>query len=148
MSSTQQIFRPIQIIFRLSPLMAALTVLMSPFTATQADELSINIKDVHQLSAPIQLPSYRFHQDHVLGTSLDVVVTTSQQQDAEKALQAIQTEISFGENQIKIDRSSVVESITNTSQKKKNIIISGEGGCGKTAIFKEFYCSYLKKIPI
>ncbi|MEQ1310546.1 DUF2271 domain-containing protein [Acinetobacter sp. XH1639] len=93
MSSTQQIFRPIQIIFRLSPLMAALTVLMSPFTATQADELSINIKDAHQLSAPIQLPSYRFHQDHVLGTSLDVVVTTSQQQDAEKALQAIQTEI-------------------------------------------------------
>lgn len=63
-------------------------------------------------------------------------------------LQAIQTEISFGENQIKIDRSSVVESIANTSQKKKNIIISGEGGCGKTAIFKEFYCSYLKKIPI
>jgi thiamine biosynthesis lipoprotein len=93
MSSTQQIFRPIQIIFRLSPLMAALTVLMSPFTATQADELSINIKDAHQLSAPIQLPSYRFHQDHVLGTSLDVVVTTSQQQDAEKALQAIQTEM-------------------------------------------------------
>ena len=63
-------------------------------------------------------------------------------------LQAIQTEISFGENQIKIDRSSVVESITNTYQKKKNIIISGEGGCGKTAIFKEFYSSYLKKTPI
>lgn len=63
-------------------------------------------------------------------------------------LQAIQTEISFGENQIKIDRSSVVESIANTSQKKKNIIISGEGGCGKTAAFKEFYSSYLKKIPI
>lgn len=63
-------------------------------------------------------------------------------------LQAIQTEISFGENQIKIDRSSVVESIANTSQKKKNIIISGEGGCGKTAVFKEFYSSNLKKIPI
>lgn len=63
-------------------------------------------------------------------------------------LQAIQTEISFGENQIKIDRSSVVESIANTSQKKKNIIISGEGGCGKTAVFKEFYSSNLKKKPI
>lgn len=66
----------------------------------------------------------------------------------ENILQAIQTEITFGDKQIKIDRSSVVESIANASQKKKNIIISGEGGCGKTAIFKEFYNSYFKKIPI
>jgi hypothetical protein len=63
-------------------------------------------------------------------------------------LQAIQTEISFGDKQIKIDRNSVVEAIANASQKRKNIIISGEGGCGKTAIFKEFYNSNFKKIPI
>jgi Cdc6-like AAA superfamily ATPase len=66
----------------------------------------------------------------------------------ENILQAIQTEITFGDKNIKIDRSSVVESIANASQKKNNIIISGEGGCGKTAIFKEFYNSYFKKIPI
>ncbi len=66
----------------------------------------------------------------------------------ENILQAIQTEISFGDKQIKIDRNSVVEAIANTSQKKKNIIISGEGGCGKTSIFKEFYNSYFKRIPI
>ena len=66
----------------------------------------------------------------------------------ENILQAIQTEISFGDKQIKIDRNSVVEAIANTSQKKKNIIISGEGGCGKTSIFKEFYNFYFKRIPI
>lgn len=66
----------------------------------------------------------------------------------ENILQAIQTEISFGDKQIKIDRSSFVEAIANTSQKKKNIVISGEGGSGKTAIFKEFYNSYFKKMPI
>ncbi|MDR0982562.1 MAG: ATP-binding protein [Culturomica sp.] len=66
----------------------------------------------------------------------------------ENILQAIQTEISFGEKQIKIDRSSDVDAIADASQKRKNIIISGEGGCGKTAIFKEFYNSYFKKIPI
>ena len=66
----------------------------------------------------------------------------------EKILKNIKTEISFGDYQIKIDRSSVVEAIANASQKKKNIIISGEGGCGKTAIFKEYYNSYFKKIPI
>jgi hypothetical protein len=66
----------------------------------------------------------------------------------ENILQTIQTKISFGDKQIKIDRSSVVEAIVNASQNKKNIIISGEGGCGKTAIFKEFYNSNFKKIPI
>lgn len=66
----------------------------------------------------------------------------------ENILQSIQTEISFGDKQIKIDRNSVVEAIANTSQSKKNIIISGEGGCGKTAIFKEFYNSYFNKIPL
>lgn len=66
----------------------------------------------------------------------------------ENILQAIQTEIPFGDKQIKIDRSFIVEGIAIASQKKKNIIISGEGGCGKTAILKEFYNLYFKKIPI
>ncbi|HOD62126.1 MAG TPA: ATP-binding protein [Bacilli bacterium] len=66
----------------------------------------------------------------------------------ENILQAIQTEISFGAKQIKIDRSSVIETIADASQKSKNIIISGEGGCGKTAIFKEFYNFNFKTIPI
>ncbi|BAY67136.1 hypothetical protein NIES22_72990 (plasmid) [Calothrix brevissima NIES-22] len=66
----------------------------------------------------------------------------------ENILQAIQTEIPFGHKQIKINRSSIIEAITNATQEKKNIIISGEGGCGKTAIFKEFYNSNFKKIPI
>lgn len=66
----------------------------------------------------------------------------------ENILQPIQTEIGLGDKQIKIDRSSAVEAITNASQKRKNIIISGEGGCGKTAIFKEFYNSSFRKIPI
>ncbi len=66
----------------------------------------------------------------------------------ENILQAIQTEITFGDKQIKIDRSAAVKLIANASQKKINIIISGEGGCGKTAIFKEFYNSYHKKMPI
>lgn len=66
----------------------------------------------------------------------------------ENILQAIQTEIPFGDKRIKIDRSSVIEIINIGSQEKKNIIISGEGGCGKTAIFKEFYNSNFKKTPI
>ncbi|ENX33622.1 hypothetical protein F889_02285 [Acinetobacter colistiniresistens] len=91
MSSTQQIFRPIHIIFRLSPLMAAIAVFMSPVTTLQAGEHAT--KDLQSIQAQAQIPSYSFHQDHILGTSLDVVVTTAHQQDAEKVLQAIQTEV-------------------------------------------------------
>ncbi len=66
----------------------------------------------------------------------------------ENILQAIQTEISFGDKQIKVDRSAIVEAIVNAAQKKNNIVISGEGGCGKTAIFKEFYNLNFQKTPI
>lgn len=66
----------------------------------------------------------------------------------ENILLAIQTEIPFGDEQIKIDRSSIIEALVNDSQKQKNIIISGEGGCGKTAILKEFYNQNCSKIPI
>lgn len=91
MSSTQQIFRPIQNIFRLSPLMTAIAVFMSPVTTVQANQS--RVKDAQTLQVPVQTPSYSFHQDHILGTSLDVVVTTAHQKDAEKALQAIQNEV-------------------------------------------------------
>lgn len=63
-------------------------------------------------------------------------------------LQAIQTEIPFSDKKIKIDRSKIIEKIIKASNKKENIIISGEGGCGKTALFKEFYSLQNKKIPI
>lgn len=63
-------------------------------------------------------------------------------------LKAIQTEIPFRDKQIKIDRSSLIASITDACKNKKNIIISGEGGCGKTAILKEFYALNSDKIPI
>lgn len=63
-------------------------------------------------------------------------------------LKDIKIEIPFKDKKIKIDRNLVVEAIANACQYKKNIIISGEGGCGKTSIFKEFYNSYFKRIPI
>ncbi|MCT2196372.1 hypothetical protein M3G15_14635 [Paenibacillus sp. p3-SID1389] len=66
----------------------------------------------------------------------------------ENILQAIQTKITIGDKQIKIDRTSILESISKDCQERKNIVISGEGGCGKTATFKDFYNSNFNKIPI
>ncbi len=66
----------------------------------------------------------------------------------EKILDAIQTAIPLDEKQIKIDRTSVNESLSVALKERKHIIISGEGGCGKTAVFKEFYIFYKKEFPI
>lgn len=66
----------------------------------------------------------------------------------ENVIKAIQTEIPFNEKQIKIDRTSTITRIENSLQRKENIIISGEGGCGKTAIFKEYYNQNYQNIPI
>lgn len=62
-------------------------------------------------------------------------------------LNPIQTFIPFKDQEIKINQSSYVNDILQVSEKKNNIIISGEGGCGKTSILKEFYYRNFKNIP-
>lgn len=62
-------------------------------------------------------------------------------------LQVIQTEITCGEDSIKIDRTSIIEELTKEIN-GINIVLTGEGGCGKTAVFKEFYYSNRKRFPI
>ncbi|WP_073552104.1 AVAST type 4 anti-phage nuclease Avs4 [Elizabethkingia meningoseptica] len=66
----------------------------------------------------------------------------------ENILRAIQTEIIFDKKHIKVNRDKVLTHITESLDKKQNIIISGEGGCGKTAILKEFYIKNGQTIPI
>ncbi len=66
----------------------------------------------------------------------------------ENILRDIQTEISFDRNKIKIDRKAIVGNINKLCREHKNIILSGEGGCGKTAIFKEFYTENAQAFPI
>lgn len=62
-------------------------------------------------------------------------------------LRAIQTEILFEDKHIKIERSSFIKEIKDAIEKDENVIISGDGGNGKTAILKEFYSKYYKEIP-
>ncbi|PWD87630.1 AVAST type 4 anti-phage nuclease Avs4 [Ignatzschineria cameli] len=66
----------------------------------------------------------------------------------DQILRAIQTEIPYGKEKIKIDRTTILEELKADFQNQKNIIISGEGGSGKTAILKEFYNLHCKNMPI
>lgn len=62
-------------------------------------------------------------------------------------LNDIQTEIRFGETFIKVDRSNAIQRIAEALKCGENLIISGEGGCGKTAVFKEVFLQYSSKYP-
>ncbi|MFH6959161.1 AVAST type 4 anti-phage nuclease Avs4 [Flavobacterium aquidurense] len=59
----------------------------------------------------------------------------------------IQDSISFGASKIQIDRSQILEKIQ-SSGNSKIIIISGEGGCGKTGIIKELHSTISDKSPL
>jgi hypothetical protein len=61
---------------------------------------------------------------------------------AENILLSIKTEISFNGQVIKIDRNDEVLRIKQSLFNKDHLIISGEGGCGKTAIVKDFYSEF------
>lgn len=88
MSSAVRNFYPIRKAFRLSPLVMALA-LISPFH-TNAAEQSEKVEQSEQIATQ----THHFHRDHILGTSLDVVVQGASKQDAKRAVDAIQKEIS------------------------------------------------------
>lgn len=78
--------------YRLTPLFTALALVM-PISSVQAIVPSSDQTHLSQPPSHQSHQSFRFHQDHVLGTSLDIVVTAQHAAQAEQAVQAIQKEI-------------------------------------------------------
>lgn len=85
-SKTAKNFYPLCAVSRLRPLVMAIA-LISPFStyATEANN-SNQLDQAHY-------QSHQFHQDHILGTSLDVVITGVSKQEAKSAYKAIELEI-------------------------------------------------------
>lgn len=77
---------PLRVAFRLSPVMMAIA-LIAPFSTQAAENDTVTPIDQNQY------PSHQFHRDHILGTSLDVVMTGVEKHDAKRALDAIENEI-------------------------------------------------------
>lgn len=69
----------------------------------------------------------------------------SQQDHSENILNGIYTSITFDGQSIKVDRSSELEKIKKSQENV--LIVSGPGGCGKTALIKDFYQEIKDKIP-
>ena len=63
-------------------------------------------------------------------------------------LNAIRTSIVTGDKKIEINRNQRIDELLAYAHKEEHLIISGEGGSGKTAIIKRFYERFQGQIPI
>lgn len=102
-----------------------------------------------EIELQLSLPENRYIYDlffETIKTEADLIDEIKNHN--ELILQDIENNISFNKINIKINRSVLLEEINSKLNDKKNIIISGEGGCGKTAIIKELYTSYLNNTPV
>ncbi len=85
---------PIHSVFNLSGIAKALfaTGLLIPYSLTHAQIHHAQLYEV-QLDHQQKLQAQHLHRDHVLGTSLDLIVMSTNPQSANLAIQAIQQEI-------------------------------------------------------
>jgi hypothetical protein len=65
----------------------------------------------------------------------------------ESLFKVIQTDIVFNSTSIKIDRNKLIQNITNELEQPKTIILSGEGGSGKTAVIKDLFQELQNSVP-
>lgn len=69
-------------------------------------------------------------------------------QHSESILTPIRSKIEYNRHEIKIDRMTTIESLKNDLAKSSLLIISGEGGIGKTAVIKDFYDQIKETTPL
>ena len=89
------------------------------------------------------LNDFFFNLDKGVIDSLNEIINHS-----ENLLAPIQKNIQYENKIIKINRTSILNDIHEEIEKSGIIIISGEGGCGKTAIIKEFYIDNKGSFPL
>lgn len=63
-------------------------------------------------------------------------------------LNPIRSGILFKGKELKIDRTNIVEALKTSLKDDIPVILSGEGGVGKTAVIKDLYCSIRERIPL
>jgi len=65
----------------------------------------------------------------------------------ESILGLIQDRIEFGEEKISLDRKSTLETLVKSTEGHTPVILSGEGGVGKTVVIKKFYDQLKNQAP-
>ena len=116
----------------------------------EAAKINLNIewRVPSHFERQLALPENKYLADFFFDNGKNVIdFIEGLKKHTENIFLSIQTDILFKEQIIKIDRSSALQELINCQNNPTAIILSGEGGCGKTAIIKEFYNKNESAIP-
>lgn len=72
---------------------------------------------------------------------------TDMRRHTESLLLEIQTSITFNEHIIELDRSKLLQNLNADLEQNSIIVLSGEGGVGKTAVIKKLYNDFGNSVP-
>ena len=112
--------------------------------------VSIDWRVPSHLERQLALPENKYLADYFFSSG-DTIVDFIEglKKHTENLFLPIQTDILFKENSIKINREKILETLATAINKagSKTLILSGEGGSGKTAIIKEYYQTKGSEIP-
>lgn len=72
---------------------------------------------------------------------------TDMRRHTESLLLEIQTSITFNEHIIELDRSKLLQNLNADLEQNSIIVLSGEGGVGKTAVVKKLYNDFGNSVP-
>ncbi len=115
----------------------------------QKHGLSLGWRVSSHIERQLMLPKNKYLLEHffLLGkSSVDYVTDLSIK--TKRLFESINNEIRFNERSIKMDRTALFDNIDATLQSVSSLIVSGAGGCGKTAFIKDFYQSIHDSLPI
>lgn len=101
------------------------------------------------LELQLALPKNKYIYDLFfnLNPTLDKLQDNVEQHNL-SILNAIRTSIMVDGQNLEIDRTDWLTNLSQKVKESQNLIISGEGGSGKTAIIKRFYQKYSDEMPI
>jgi len=114
----------------------------------KSQSIEIEWRVPSHFEAQLALDKNRTLAQHFFGLEKSVIDFVGElTQHTESILTPIHSKIEFENEEIKIDRSKAIKKLKAISNESSLIILSGEGGVGKTAVIKDFYNLIKEKTP-
>ncbi|WP_236974839.1 AVAST type 4 anti-phage nuclease Avs4 [Membranihabitans maritimus] len=110
--------------------------------------LKIDWRVPSHIARQLALPENQYLADFYFSQRKNIIDFLIEiKEHTENLLYSIHTDIIYGKHSIKIDRTKEIENLKNQINEVNALIVSGQGGCGKTAIIKELYRQIKEEIP-
>jgi len=111
--------------------------------------VSIIWKGAWFFESPFVIKTHSVIAKHFFNSDKSIIDLIQELSDhSSLVLNTIQSEIHFAGKELKIDRSGITTALSQGLSDNVPVILSGEGGVGKTAVIKDLYSSVADKSPL